>query len=381
MAETLTDVYIKSIQIIITIIILSILVYRRRQHQLHALNWLIIIFSFGTLQGIVEIITYVIKIYWLKLDNPIYFRFNEVHLIPYGITIFFIYLLAEAMMEDRPNPWRFFIVSSLWAASMSIMFFQIFNNYSVEFSDKEAPHQFFNIAFDVFQLVAMLFASYVFWQSFRHSKNKENQRATFWLFFAVFIFALVTVYELVEQIFSLTDIYGVWLYGFSFLILAYVYLKYPYFVLGNPNRIYRIVLSTKSGLLIYSADLEGLENGSSDELLAGGVTAISEFITETSGATGPLNFVQFSNRALIVRRIDNIVGFIIAEKATRMLWSALRQFVQEFTSNYTSIVQEDIGSKADKFAIPETIITRCFPFVEPTTITHSRLNSEIAVII
>ncbi|MHA2253284.1 MAG: hypothetical protein ACXAD7_23180 [Candidatus Kariarchaeaceae archaeon] len=379
MAETESEVYLKLFQVLIIVVILSVIIYRKRQYQINALNWLIIIFSFTVLQGVVEIITYFVKINHYHLSDPKYFRFNEVHLVPYGITIFFIYLLSEAMVEIQPNPYRFALVVGLFASYNSVMFFQIYHNYDLVFDDKTAPHQPFNIIFDIYQLVAMSFTSYVFWKSYKYSRNKQNRRATFILFLAIFIFVLVTIYELIEQIFELKDIYGVWLYGTTFLVLAYVYLKYPYFVLGNPNKIYRIILSTNSGLLIYSVDLEKSKKSSSDELLAGGISAMSEFISETSGSTGPLNYVQFEDRALIVRRVNNLVGYVIAEKATRILWTALKQFVKEFTQVYIER-KGQIHSKVDKFTIPEEqIIIRCFPFVEPHPIIESKLNTQISI--
>ena len=113
MAESQSDVMIKLFQIALITIILVILIIRRRKYRIRTLNWMIWIFLFSLLHGIVELIIYYIKIYMLELSEPSHFRFNEYHTIFYAIGLLLIYLLAEFMDGYTPNLFRFTIISGL----------------------------------------------------------------------------------------------------------------------------------------------------------------------------------------------------------------------------------------------------------------------------
>ncbi|MDH5402953.1 MAG: hypothetical protein OEY49_10720 [Candidatus Heimdallarchaeota archaeon] len=375
MAESLTEVMVKVVQIIIVCIILIAFMYRKRRINIQPLNWFIWIFALLIVQGIIELIIYFIKTQLLTPEEYPYFKYNELHNIPYGFAVLLIFLFSESLQSKQPHPIRFGVVIAFWGSYISLMFYEIWLVDGLVFSDKTAPQQPFNTLFDIYQLIAMSFVCFVFWKSFRMSRNDQNRLAAFLLFLSLLMINIILIYEIIESFFGLKDIYGAITFGISFLIMAFVYIKYPYYVFSVPHNIYRLIIASKNGLHLYSADINYFEEATSDELLAGGVSAITSFMVEALGSNTSLKYAVMADRALTVRRVDNIVGFIIADKSTHMLSHALDHFVREFTQIYAYEIEHEIF-KVTNFKDAAKIIFRCFPFVEASDIIQIRVGMK-----
>lgn len=377
MAESTTDVYIKLFQIVIITTVLVVLYHRKRQYRLDSLKWLITIFALADLQGISELIIYYIKIYVLELSNPSAFRFNEVHTVIYGFAIFAIYIFAEQLHSLHPNVYRFGLVSLLFGMYLSLLFYKIFNNYDIVFHDSTADDQIYSTYFDFFQMFAMLFVTYVFFKSYTLSQDPNNRRASLYTFIGTLVYVLVTLYEIGETLLGFPNVYGALTYSLTFLIFAYVYIRNPFFVFAIPTRVHRIILTTTAGIYLYGADIAKDTGDAPDELLAGGISAIIGFLTELTGSSVPdLKYALVGDRALVIRRQKELIGFIITDKSTGMLTSALDQFVSDFSYFYRKELTEfrsDIG----QFVEAPAMIARNFPFVEASEIKQFQTTHDL----
>ncbi len=390
MAETIGHVYLKLAQMVIVTFIVIILLYRKRQHKIRALNWLIAVFVLADLQGLAELLIYFYKVHVVKLDDPSLFRFNEFHSLIYALALLVLFFMTEYMRMLRPNHWRVGLVGILWGGYFALLLKDAFGGFNWEFTKEnlvmETPPQThsFDLWFNLFQLVLIGFVAETFWKAYATSHSKENKRVSLWLFISVFVFGLVALEETLEGFFGVlfggTFGYKAIYYSLTFLVLAYVYVKYPYYVFNVPTYVYRIILSTTNGVFIYGAEIdnpfvkEGEEEIVSDELLAGALSAMTQFMEEAAYGRGTIRLVELEDRALLVRKEGNLVGMVIAEKATRMLHSALGQFVREFNETFAETIET--YWEAEAFVGSEYIIARCFPFVEAKDIIRTRIGSK-----
>ncbi len=373
---------------IVTFIVI-ILIYRKKQHKIRALNWLIAVFILADLQGLVELLIYVYKVNVIKLENPSLFRFNEFHSIVYALALLVLFFMTEYMRTLKPNHWRVGLIGVLWGGYFALLLKDAFGGFNWEFTKEnlvmETPPKThsFDLWFNIFQLVLIIFVAETFWKAYATSHSKENKRVSLWLFISVLVFGVVALEEALEgflgrRLFGGTFGYKAIYYSLTFLVLAYVYVRYPYYVFNVPTYVYRIILSTKNGVFIYGAEIdnpfvkEGDEDSVSDELLAGALSAMTQFMEEAAHGQGTIRLVELEDRALLVRKEGDLIGMVIAEKATRMLHSALGQFVREFNEAFA----ETIGTywESEAFTGSEHIIARCFPFVEAKDIIRTRVG-------
>ena len=389
LAETLAQLYLKLIQMFFITLILVLLIYRKKQYKINALWWLITVFGLAELQGLIEILIFFYKVYVLKLPDPSLFRFNEFHTIPYSLALFALYLMSEHMVDLRPNTYRLTLVSVLWGGYFSLLIYDSFHDYdwslkpeSLVLSSPQYTHAF-NTWFNFFQFTVMLFVTYVFWMAYKTSHDEANTKVSFLMFIGVLIYTIVALEEVIESVFGLefTGIlsYKAIYYGITFLIIAYVFVKYPYYVFNVPTYVYRLILATKEGIFIYGAQIElpffkkTHEEETSDELLASAISALTQFMEEAADTKGTIRIVQLEDRVLLVRKEDNLMGMVIAQSPAKMLISALGQFVREFNKTYHVDVVSAVDNES--FSGAEMIIARCFPFIEASDIIQTKIKA------
>ncbi len=385
------QVYLKLLQMAIVTFIVIILIYRKKQHKIRALNWLIAVFILADLQGLAELLIYVYKVQVVKLEDPSLFRFNELHSLIYALALLVLFFMTEYMRTLRPNHWRVGLIGVLWGGYFALLLKDAFGGFNWKFTKENlvmatppATHSF-DLWFNIFQLVLIIFVAETFWRAYATSHSKENKRVSLWLFISVFVFGVVALEETLEgflsrALFGGTFGYKAIYYSLTFLVLAYIYVKYPYYVFNVPTYVYRIILSTTNGVFIYGAEIdnpfvkEGEEDSVSDELLAGALSAMTQFMEEAAHGEGTIRLVELEDRALLVRKEGGLVGMVIAEKATRMLHSALGQFVREFNETFAETIRT--YWEAEAFEGSEDIIARCFPFVEAKDIIRTRIGNK-----
>lgn len=365
MAETIMDVYIKSGQLVLIGLIFIFLARRRYKYRIKSLNWMIWVFALAFIQGIVELVIYYVKIYVLELgENADHFRFNEYHSIPYSIAIFVIYLFSEAMNGHKPNMFRFSIIIALWTSYLTLLLRDTFLNYSLTF-DTAASVRLSKTIFDIFTVTSMLFTSIVFFKAYRSSKNVKNRRGALLIFVSTLTYVLAGTYEIGEDIFDFPPVYGAITFSVTFIVLAYMYTRYPYFVFTVPSTIYRLMVSSEHGIYLYSVDMDSEEEhtDSPDELLSSAINSIAKFVEEETGSEKYLRFISLIDRAIVIYRGKSVSGIMITDNSTRILYRALSQFIDEFEETFETelgVFSADIS----RFDLSKNLVLRCFPYIE-----------------
>ncbi|MCY3412371.1 MAG: hypothetical protein INQ03_12110 [Candidatus Heimdallarchaeota archaeon] len=364
MAENELDVIIKVIQILVILFIEIILVQRSRKYQMKALRWFIWSFFFAFIHGIIELVIYYLKIYVFTIAEPSYFKFNEYHSIPYSIGIFLLYILAESIVGYQRNQFRIFFAVSIWSSYITMLLYESLSTPGLVYTEP-ATSKLSNTLFDIFQIFTMGFFTYVFMLSHNKTRNDTHRKGTLTLVISSSIYVISIIYELGEDLLNFPNVYGAITLGISLLVLAFMFIRYPYFVFSVPTEIYRIILTSNfHKSLVYSAGLLNPEKESkSSVLVASGISAIAEFMKDSTGSNESLQYAYLGDRALMMVKGKLVSGIIIAENSTYILRSALKQLVREFETRYEKQI-ESFNANISQFYESRDIIARTFPFIE-----------------
>ncbi|MHA1686139.1 MAG: hypothetical protein ACTSYD_06970, partial [Candidatus Heimdallarchaeaceae archaeon] len=119
MASTWTEFYIKIAQMIIILSILGYFTYRRIKDKIMGFNWFIFLFSMAALQSVVEI-TLFFPTRAGKIDTNS--AIQEIHIIPYAIGLFGLFLYTELIMYEKPRMAFFGFVTALLGAYITVFF-------------------------------------------------------------------------------------------------------------------------------------------------------------------------------------------------------------------------------------------------------------------
>ncbi len=124
------------------------------------------------------------------------------------------------------------------------------------------------------------------------------------------------------------------------------------------HRLRKLMVINKSGLMLYSYDFAPRGNMGSDRdlLFSGGVLAVINLFTEMIETTD-VKMIQFQEETIMLSNNENFLTFIIADHASRFLWSALDAFSQFFNLKY--------GSEAEELTVvPKHVFEGAFDLVK-----------------
>lgn len=120
------------------------------------------------------------------------------------------------------------------------------------------------------------------------------------------------------------------------------------------QKIEKLMVINRSGLLLYSYDFEssGEDERSRDVLFSGGVVALLNLFTEMIHSKN-INVIQFQDKKIMLSHSENFVVFLVVDRITSFLWSALDSFSNMFNLKYGlddqeySVVQKNIFKDAE----------------------------------
>lgn len=119
------------------------------------------------------------------------------------------------------------------------------------------------------------------------------------------------------------------------------------------QKIEKLMVINRSGLLLYSYDFESSdEDRGRDVLFSGGVVALLNLFTEMI-QTKNINVIQFQDMKIMLSHSENLVVFLVVDRITSFLWSALDSFSNMFNLKYGlddqeySVVQKNVFKDAD----------------------------------
>ncbi|MFX0184125.1 MAG: hypothetical protein ACFE95_13665 [Candidatus Hodarchaeota archaeon] len=106
------------------------------------------------------------------------------------------------------------------------------------------------------------------------------------------------------------------------------------------QRIEKLMVINRSGLLLFSYTFdEDTRSDAQDVLLSGGIFAVMTLFSEMI-KTKNIRMIHFQNSRIMLSHHDNFVVFLVVDKITSFLWSALESFTNMFNLKYGPDEQE-----------------------------------------
>ncbi|MCE7748450.1 MAG: hypothetical protein GPJ51_08625, partial [Candidatus Heimdallarchaeota archaeon] len=263
MASSANELYIKIIQMAILTLILTYFLYRRYKDRITGFTWFIWLFGLVILQGIFEIITYIV---W-KAGFLVYIEgqehnassWFEVHMIPSAIALFVLFLYLEFMRHEKPNTFLLATASTLLGAYLIVLLLELL--FKLEYGYVDPEYRISRIIFNILQAFVLGEAFYVYIQDTRKAEYKKLKRVSLIIAIATgigFGAAFLKIFERwTEPEFF---IYGAIPFSVTFGILAVAFIFNPFYVYLLPAKINKILIFNDAGLLLYSVSI-GREEG------------------------------------------------------------------------------------------------------------------------
>jgi len=146
------------------------------------------------------------------------------------------------------------------------------------------------------------------------------------------------------------------------IMIYQAYVKAPVGFLQFHN-IEKLLTINKSGLLLFSYDFTATVKGSpsseKDLLLSGGVHAILNLFTEMIHAEN-IRMIQFLDKKIMLSQNENFIVFLLVDRISSFLWSALDSFATMFNLKYGLEDQEYAVVTKNVFDDAETLLKIAF---------------------
>ena len=375
MASSPSELYIKIVQMVILSGILVYFLYRRYKDRITGFTWFIWLFGLVILQGIFEIIIYILwkaDYLWYEEGQEIYASsWFEVHMIPSAIALFVLFMYLEFMRHEKPNTILLAIASTLLGGYLIVLLLELV--FYIEWGVIDPEYRVSRIILNVLQAFVLGEAFYVYIQDTRKAEYKRLKRVSLVITIATGIGFVAALIKIVER---WTKDFGLWMYGaipfsITFGILALAFLFNPFYVYLLPAKINKIIIFNNAGLLLYSVSIgkKGDDFDPQDILVSGTVTALKSLITETTGAQTDLRKVSFRDKKMIVVENENrtIATLIISDSDAWILQSAAKHFTENFCEVFEDCIDQFDGNVA-QFDRARDIVRQVFPFVPPKEI-------------
>lgn len=378
MASSLAELYIKIIQMVILGLILGYFLYRRYRDRITGFTWFIWLFGLVILQGVFEIIIFIL---WYNFGILEYIKgseFNassifEVHMIPSAIALFVLFLYLEFMRHEKPNTFLLAMASTLLGSYIIVLILELV--FQIELGVIDPEYRVSRIIFNILQAFVLGEAFYVYVQDTIKAEYKKLRRVSLIIAIATgigFVAAFLKIFErwTVEVGFF---VYGAIPFSVTFGILALAFIFNPFYVYLLPAKINKILIFNDAGLLLYSVSI-GREEGTinhQDILVTGTITALKSLISETTGAKTDLRKVSFRDKKMIIVENEDrsIATLIISDSDAWILQTAAKHFTENFCEMFQESLSKFDGNVA-QFNKASDIVRQVFPFVPPEEIVH-----------
>lgn len=378
MASSPGELWIKLAQMGIISLILGYFMYRRYRDKITGFTWFIWLFGLVILQGIFEIIIFILWYVYGYLDYTDIVNASslfEIHMIPSAIALFVLFLYLEFMRYEKPNTFMLAIASTLLGSYLIVLILELV--FKLEYGLINPEYRVSRIILNIFQAFVLGEAFYVYIQDTIRAEYKKLKRVSFIIATATgigFIAAFLKIFERWTQNFF--QVYGAIPFSLTFGILALAFIFNPFYVYLLPAKINKILIFNDAGLLLYSVSIgtKESEKAYQDILVTGTITALKLLISETTGAKTDLRKVSFRDKKLIVveNKDRNITTLIIGDSDAWILQTAAKHFTENFCEMFKSAISKFDGNVA-QFEKANDIVRQVFPFVPPEEIIGDRV--------
>ncbi|MCK4896056.1 MAG: hypothetical protein KAS47_04555, partial [Candidatus Heimdallarchaeota archaeon] len=193
MASNPLEFWIKIGQIIIILIILGYFVFRRFHDKIRGFDWFIGLFSMAIVQSVIEIILFFFTEYGSLDKNS---AIQEIHMIPYAIGLFILFLYTELIKNSRPNAWHLSIICMLLGGYLAGFFIELGFNLELEFLPE---YRIYRVIFTIFQAYVLAQAFFVFLMDAVKVEYQRLKRISITLATAIGIACLFSIAKIFER--------------------------------------------------------------------------------------------------------------------------------------------------------------------------------------
>ncbi|MHA1284599.1 MAG: hypothetical protein ACTSQP_19030 [Promethearchaeota archaeon] len=302
-----------------------------------------------------------------------------IHLICYGLLIFFFYLFLESILTVQINIPRFLI-------AFSLLFLQIIADILIIWFDSNAVTQniwlLADIGYDSLGIYTFLFVGLlVYVRSYQYTKEKK----TIILSVAILIIGLGYV---VLSLNDYTGYFGVtpdWISDISvlgdvlpftgILLLLITYLSDVNYIYNFPFDNYVLMVAYKYGIQIHSVYFKTKKEVDLDvHLVSGFLSSLNTIFGSILGKEDVIEHISGKKTHIISENGEYISATVISEKINKYLKRSLRRYVREFEERYRSELKENL-SEISHFNNAIEMISPIFPFLKPKNVP-TKLNSK-----
>ncbi|MCG3223745.1 MAG: hypothetical protein H7647_04715 [Candidatus Heimdallarchaeota archaeon] len=368
MASNPWEFWIKIGQIVIILIILGYFLYRRFHDKIRGFDWFIGLFSFAIVQSLIEIAIYFPTEYGSLDSNS---AIQEIHIIPYAIGLFILFLYTELIQNSRPNNWHLGFISLLLGGYLAVYFIELGFNLELDFLPE---YRIYRVIFNVLQAFVLAQAFFVFLMDSIKVEYKRLKRVSIVIASTMGVALLFSVAKIFErwtiQIDPSLQFYGAIPLGILFGVTAIAFIANPFYVYLIPTKFNKLIVLNESGILLYSVRIErGEPKIIEDTLLTGTVSALRTILAETTGARTDLRKISFKDKKMIVvedlkKKVSTIV---ISDSDSYILQLAVKHFNKDFCKQF-AVTLENFDGAISSFSEATSIVRRVFPFVPPEEI-------------
>ncbi len=363
--NTWFDFGIKTVQIVIMILILSIFLYRRKIKGIRGYHFLSLALISGIVQGIVETIFFFMDLNGL-IDTSVD-MIARIEYIPYALVFFFMLLHFEYFVGWKYIP-TLFSIGILIAIFTSYIIDYFIGIPAIKFYSSYIPEpmndKLFMVLFDLYQLYVIILCSIASAIVFIKTKAKKARIQSLVLLVSLCVALVVSIVEFLEHLIIDFDPYGAIGFGLAILIVLIIYALDPNFVYVTPIPvdIFMIVNNEGTTLLCVQNVHEG--NRIDNALIGGLLNAFSSFISDiVSVPNDKLRCIEMDNKVIMVKQKDNITGVLIANKNLRIFMNSLTVFVDNFYKDYKVQIDNFTGDTS-VFDSAVNLLPKLFPYLD-----------------
>lgn len=145
------------------------------------------------------------------------------------------------------------------------------------------------------------------------------------------------------------------------LILFFAYARTPKVAWLQPQRMDQLLVISKHGLPIFSHAFRKLPTDDDGSiLLSGGLVAIRSLLKEAIGSSSDIIAIKFVEKEIMVVTRENFGVFLITDRASSFLHSALVSFANDFLSNYGQFLSGNQVIQSDDFDSAVILVKETF---------------------
>lgn len=131
----------------------------------------------------------------------------------------------------------------------------------------------------------------------------------------------------------------------------------------QPQRMDKIIVISKEGLPLFDYSFRQRKEDTDSVLLSGGLLAISSLLKEAVGTVSEIKSVRFSNKIIMIEAEEHFGVFLIVDRTSNFLSSALVSFTKDFAEKYESLLPVEGLFDTSKFEDAKDLVLKKFGLV------------------